>query len=87
VASEETERFHLRRLRPNGCCSLSLSPNDEFKERLCVSEWRTEPSRRAAVSGWRMLGLYIYCLLLTSLAAALAAVLAGWPHWLPGLIP
>jgi hypothetical protein len=43
-------------------------------------------SEMAQVSGWRLIGLYLYCLLLTTLAAALAAIMATWPHWLPGLI-
>ena len=38
------------------------------------------------VSGWRLVALYLYCLLLTTLAAALAAIIAVLPHWLSGLI-
>ena len=40
----------------------------------------------ASVSGWRLIGLYLYCLLLATLAAALASIMATWPNWLPGLI-
>jgi hypothetical protein len=33
-----------------------------------------------------MIALYFYCLLLTTLAAALAGIFATAPHWLPGLM-
>lgn len=38
------------------------------------------------VSGESLLGLYLCCLLLTTLAAALAAIIATAPYWLPTLI-
>ena len=38
------------------------------------------------MNGWRLIGLYFYCLLLTTLAAALAGIMATASHWLPGLI-
>ena len=34
------------------------------------------------MSGWRLFGLYAYCLLLTALAAALSAAFATAPHWI-----
>jgi hypothetical protein len=41
--------------------------------------------RGAAMSGWRLIGLYLYFVLLSAVAAALAAALAVAPHWIwPG---
>jgi hypothetical protein len=38
-----------------------------------------------AMSGWKLVGLYVYCLLLTTIAALLAAALATAPYWIfPG---
>jgi hypothetical protein len=34
------------------------------------------------MSGWRLIGLYAYCILLTALAAAFAAAFATAPYWL-----
>jgi hypothetical protein len=46
----------------------------------------TDQPVRAPPHGWGMFVLFLYCQLLTTLAAALAAILASWPHWLPALI-
>lgn len=42
--------------------------------------------RTSRVSGESLLGPYLYCLSLTTLAAALAAIIATALHWLPALI-
>ena len=41
---------------------------------------------RPRLSGWRLIGLYFYCLLLTTAAAALAAIIATAPYWVLTLI-
>jgi hypothetical protein len=51
------------------------------------SDCHNSISRPTGVSGIRLLGLYLYCLLLATLAAGLAAIFATAPHWLPELIP
>jgi len=33
-------------------------------------------------SGWRLIGLYFYCVLLSALAAALAAIIGVAPFWI-----
>jgi hypothetical protein len=50
---------------------------------------RTEDSRdRSAsphtreLSGWRLIGLYFYYVLLSALAAALAAIVGILPYWI-----
>ena len=62
-----------------------------LRQSPCVAVLMTEVSkhrdfRTHRVSGWRLIGLYLYCLLLTMLAAALAGIIATGPHWLAGLI-
>jgi hypothetical protein len=34
------------------------------------------------MSGWRLIGLYAYCVLLSALAAAFAAAFATAPYWI-----
>jgi hypothetical protein len=36
---------------------------------------------RHRLSGWRLVSLYLYCLMLSTIAAVLAAIIATWPHW------
>jgi len=50
----------------------------------------TRPSTRCGAlneggcgtTGWQVIGLYLYCVLLAALAAAVAAALATAPHWI-----
>jgi len=51
-----------------------------------MSDYSIRRGSRLQVSGWRLVGLFLYCLLLTTLAAALAGIIATAPHWLPGLM-
>jgi hypothetical protein len=39
------------------------------------------------MSGWRVIVLYFCYILLTTLVAAVAVIIATWPHWLPGCVP
>ena len=44
----------------------------------------SEPTlnRGGNMSGWRLIGLYVYCVLLTGLATAFAAAFATAPYWI-----
>jgi hypothetical protein len=39
-------------------------------------------SRTPKITGWRLILLYFYCVLLTTLAAILATTIATAPHWI-----
>jgi len=43
------------------------------------------PRQRPELNGWRFLGLYLYCLLLSALATVLAIIIATWPQWVRAL--
>lgn len=65
---------------------MSHEPSLLITQNVMGNPSKTFGSRASQLSGSRLLGLYLYCLLLTALAAALAAIVATVPHWLPGLI-
>jgi hypothetical protein len=44
------------------------------------------PFYTSRLRGWPMIALYIYCLFLTTVAAALAATIATAPYWIPTLV-
>lgn len=41
-----------------------------------------EEARGVAISGWRFIGLFVCCVLLSALVVVIAAAVATPPHWI-----
>jgi len=80
IGSASAPYLHLGRTR----CPCAVSP---MQERLMTRERLTSgPFRSARMSGWRMIGLFLCCLFLSALAAALAGIIGTAPQWMPILM-
>ncbi len=58
---------------------------EEFAMMKKLAARGDHPTSFRRPSSWRLIGLYVYCLALTAASAALAAVVATLPQWLPRL--
>ena len=55
------------------------------KVSFMVNRFSGPMCQRPELNGWRFLGLYLYCLLLSALATVLAIIVSTWPQWIRAL--
>ena len=92
---EDNKRFIALTRQAQDVCNehndmASVGVLENFIDQAEKRAWFLYDSRSSAptlnrggnMSGWRLIGLYVYCVLLTGLATAFAAAFATAPYWI-----
>lgn len=61
---------------------IAARSNTEAFPAAFVSALIASKHASSEMNGWRFIGLYFHCLLLSALAVALAAIIATAPYWI-----